>query len=207
MRYKLKAFTLTELLVALGIIGAIAALSIPSLMNAINNRMMATQIKSNVTAIQQLISDQLVLHKTKTLEDTDIASATAFYSNFDFATACSAKNKCWGDEYKTISGPLVTFETLNTSAGIKLKNGTSIQYLTPEDTHKDKLAKIYIDINGADFPNIAGRDLYAFYITKDARIQGTHSPSPTPCDAATECFQALMQNNWTMPENNEYYVK
>ena len=88
MKYKLKAFTLTELLVALGIIGAIAALSIPSLMNAINNRMMATQIKSNVTAIQQLISDQLVLHKTKTLEDTDIASATTFYSNFDFATAC-----------------------------------------------------------------------------------------------------------------------
>ena len=105
MRYKLKAFTLTELLVALGIIGAIAALSIPSLMNAINNRMMATQIKSNVTAIQQLISDQLVLHKTKTLEDTDIASATAFYSNFDLQLPVQLKTNAGEMNIKLSQAP------------------------------------------------------------------------------------------------------
>ena len=40
-----KAFTLTELLIALGIIGAIAAMSIPSTINKIHNDTLATSLK------------------------------------------------------------------------------------------------------------------------------------------------------------------
>ena len=62
-----KAFTLTELLIALGIIGAIAAMAIPSTINKIHNNTLATSLKSNVAAIQQIVSDQLVLKRTKDL--------------------------------------------------------------------------------------------------------------------------------------------
>ena len=42
MRYKNKAFTLSELLIALGIIGVIATLSIPSIVSTIQYNILAT---------------------------------------------------------------------------------------------------------------------------------------------------------------------
>ena len=68
MKTNKSAFTLTELLIALGVIGAIAAISIPSLMSTINNKIHATELKNTVASIQQLISDQMIAHKTKTLK-------------------------------------------------------------------------------------------------------------------------------------------
>ena len=65
MKHTKQAFTLTELLIALGIIGAIAAISIPSLMTSINNRILTNQLKSTVGAIQQLMNDEMVTKNTK----------------------------------------------------------------------------------------------------------------------------------------------
>lgn len=78
MRYKNKAFTLSELLIALGIIGVIATLSIPSIVSTIQYNILATQLKNNVVAIQQIIDDQKVEHKTQSLDDTDFKSAGSF---------------------------------------------------------------------------------------------------------------------------------
>lgn len=207
MKYKIDAFTLTELLIALGIIGTIAAISIPSLMNNINNKLLATQIKSNTVAFQQLISDQLVINKTKTLEDTDMASEEGFYKHLDTVSTCSSTKKCWADSYTTIPKTQNTWETLPKNGGVLLKNGAAVKYEAQNVKEKGYIAKVYIDTNGVDYPNIIGRDLFGFYITKDAKIQGDGSPNPTPCDSTTECLTALIQNNWTMPKDSEYYVK
>ena len=107
MKNNKKAFTLTELLVALGIVGAIAALSIPSLMNSINKRIYATQLKSFVGSVQQLAVDQMLQHKTKDLELTDFKSAAILQSStFDAAQVCSdttTNTDCWKNtEYATI---------------------------------------------------------------------------------------------------------
>ena len=83
-----KAFTLTELLIALGIIGAIAAMSIPSTINKIHNDTLATSLKSNVGAIQQIVSDQLVLKRTKDLSDTDLATSEGFFGKLNDAQKC-----------------------------------------------------------------------------------------------------------------------
>ena len=41
-----KAFTLSELLIALAIVGAISALAIPSIVEDMNRRMLANQLKN-----------------------------------------------------------------------------------------------------------------------------------------------------------------
>ena len=92
------AFTLTELLVALGIVGAIAALSVPSLLISINNRLLTTQLKSTVGSVQQLIFDQLIAHKTKNLLETDFKNPATLLtnSNFSVAKTCADSAKdCW----------------------------------------------------------------------------------------------------------------
>ena len=57
-------FTLTELLIALTIIGVIAGLTIPSLMENIQKRLLITQLKSSIGAIQQLTNNQMIYYKT-----------------------------------------------------------------------------------------------------------------------------------------------
>mgnify|MGYP002569277893 FL=1 len=79
-----RAFTLTELLIALGIIGTIAALSIPSLMTSIHNKMLATQLQNNVESVQQAIANQKIIHNTKDLTETKFKDESGFYSLFTF---------------------------------------------------------------------------------------------------------------------------
>ena len=63
-----KAFTLTELLIALSIVGAIAALSIPALIEDVNRRLLVNQLKNTVVTVQQLVDQQLIENNTKNLQ-------------------------------------------------------------------------------------------------------------------------------------------
>ncbi len=199
-----KAFTLTELLIALGIIGAIAAMAIPSTINKIHNASLATSLKSNVAAIQQIVSDQLVLKRTKDLSDTDLATADGFFSKLNDAQKCIDITECWADTYKTLDG--ITNETYNSrpNDAIKLKNGAVIGYALDDPKALD-LAWITIDLNGPERPNIIGRDFFKFGITKTGQIHGQRTVNRGTCDTGTECFNALIKNNWKMPTKADYY--
>lgn len=228
MKNNKKAFTLTELLVALGIVGAIAALSIPSLMNSINKRIYATQLKSFVGSVQQLAVDQMLQHKTKDLELTDFKSAAILQSStFDAAQVCSdttTNTDCWKNtEYATIDDPStksarVTFDSA------RLKNGMTVMYRYNGDEktgiinagkkNEDySIGEILVDLNGDDAPNIYGRDFFSFYISK----RGVIIPEPaflnlqnkvfkvddankTKCTGGnySYCFGLVMNNGWNM---------
>lgn len=49
----LKAFTLAEVLITLGIIGVVAAMTIPTLISKIGKRQLETQIKASYSTIAQ----------------------------------------------------------------------------------------------------------------------------------------------------------
>lgn len=219
---KNNAFTLTELLIALGIIGAIAALSIPSLISTVHNKVLTTQIKSDVASVQQLINDQMITKKTKNLSDTGFSSSTEFYKLIDKAQDCSDNVKCWGTSYRVIGGE--SSDATIPTDGIKLKNGGAMSYslvAAAKDDKKDgdaadsaadddadaSFAQIYVDVNGPDQPNIIGRDLYAFYITKKGQIKGDDTAGQSTCGTPLGCFQALLDNGWVMPKDADYYVK
>lgn len=200
-----KAFTLSELLIALGIIGVIATLSIPSIVSTIQYNILATQLKNNVVAIQQLIDDQKIEHKTKNLADTDFKNAASFYSIMNKAQDCTGDTKCWGDQYRTILGDKVSDNDQTPTGGIKLKNGATISYSKNIDELGLWIGTIDIDVNGPEQPNIIGRDRFQFGITINGKIVGVHSDEEKSCREAAVCFDAIMKNNWKMPENEKYY--
>lgn len=217
MRYKNKAFTLSELLIALGIIGVIATLSIPSIVSTIQYNILATQLKNNVVAIQQAIEDQKVEHKTQDLDDTDFKSAESFYSIMSKAQTCSGDTKCWGEKYRAISVDAYEPAIPKDGEGIKLKNGATLSYKYTKtmkqgdesemnnSLRKNEFARIYIDVNGPEQPNIIGRDLFRIIIFENGNIRGSGSLNPGTCDETTECFNALMRNNWKMPKDDKYW--
>ena len=206
-----RAFTLTELLIALGIIGTIAALCIPSLMTTINNKSLAIQLQNNVAAIQQAIANQKIIKNTKDMSETAFANETDFYALFQSSKGetCSASSttKCWGDSYRVIGGGAPSYELVPEGNAIRLKNGATIAYMTGNgDAYGNKqLCEIFIDVNGADEPNIVGRDLFAFFISKNGTISGNRSVNPGTCDTPSECFNALVKNNYNVPDDKHYY--
>ncbi len=223
MKYKIKAFTLTELLIALGIIGTIAAISIPSLMNTINNRLLVTQLKSNITAIQQLASDKLVANKVRSLEDTDFSSPNTLLNegNFSIAKTCDNPEKdCWKTstsstnpvEYTSINKTPVTVAASRKT--IILKNGALLSYesLNKPMDDGDKIIGIFdIDVNGNDYPNIWGRDFFSIWITKKGKLVTKSIVDKKPdmtldqkiqnCKAGDGgyCLDAVIESGWTIP--------
>lgn len=215
-----RAFTLTELLIALGIIGAIAAVSIPSLMSNINNRVLASQLKNTVVGIQQVIDEQLTRNNTTSLLDTDFKSPTSLLTegNFSVAKICPAGQAhigCWNitdstTPYKWLTG--TTFK-MNNSLTLKLKSGALISYFsttsapfTYEGTIDKVIGAFDIDVNGNEGPNIAGRDFYSFYITDKGKIVDNYynsenvllSTKQTACQkgSAYACFGAVVDDGW-----------
>ena len=210
-----RAFTLTELLIALGIIGTIAALCIPSLMTTINNKSLAIQLQNNVAAVQQAIANQKIIKNTKDMSETAFANETDFYALFQSSKGetCSASSttKRWGDSYRVIGGRNFSLaEETPPAVAIRLKNGATIAYLNGKlnlsaEASKKALCEVLIDVNGPDEPNIVGRDLFGFFISKDGVISGNRSTNPGTCDTPSECFNALVKNNYNVPDDKHYY--
>lgn len=221
-----KAFTLTELLIALAIVGALAALAIPSLVEDINRKLLITQLKNTVVMVQDLIDRQLVDNKTQSLENTAFSNATTLMSSSNFAIAdeCTEAKKCWGNEnkYKRLSD-------MDTKAGgggttKMLKNGITLGYsvdkweATIDDGTKSGdqcYGLFWVDVNGKDKPNILGRDLFAFRVTKKGKIlYGTACTGKSDDTAklsddtligyckdnsyATACLAIIQRKNWKM---------
>ncbi|MBD5401378.1 type II secretion system protein [bacterium] len=224
MKFKSKAFTLTELLVALGIIGAIAAMSIPSLMNHINRQTLTTQLKGLIGSFQQLTTDQMVKYKTKSLTNTDFTDPAKLLTEENFAmaqdcgdTTAGAKN-CW--KTSATGTAKIQYRLLsNTNTGIAgpgyksiiLKNGAIVGYrLTSEDlTDGDKMiGEFCYDINGNEPPNMSGRDYFCTFVTSRGKLIDTADGTTLTVDekirkcteghGANYCYGATVDSGWKM---------
>lgn len=216
MKHTKQAFTLTELLIALGIIGAIAAISIPSLMTSINNRILTNQLKSTVGAIQQLMNDEMVTKNTKSLQDTDFAAPSKLIgtptepsTHFSTTRVCNtselSQKECWKTtatgaakvRYRGINGVDISISG-PTYPSIVLKNGSIIGYLggmnKPYGTNDKIIGGFCIDVNGNEPPNMRGRDYFCFYTTNKGKIADLDTPSETTANKIANCKNNGMAN-------------
>ena len=101
------AFTLSEVLVTMGIIGVISALTVPTLVNNYQRKALSLQLRKTVTDIENAV-DMLITEEGKTK-----FSATSYYNNLDgFVTnrlktikTCSKDetNECFANEQYMIT--------------------------------------------------------------------------------------------------------
>ena len=168
-RHWCRAFTLAEVLVTLGIIGVVAAMTMPSLIVNYQKQQTVTRLKKSYNILYQT----LVRNEA---DDNDIiidASAPTIQTSIDYVETYLTPymqiiKKCGtgttGEcefNAKGLNGSTMSeIENCNnTSTKIFLNDGVEIM---PCITTNANYMQFYIDINGNKKPNVVGKDVFAF---------------------------------------------
>lgn len=186
-----KAFTLAEILITLGLVGIIAAITIPTLMNNYNNEQYVTKLKKAYTefsqAIIQLSNDYGC---SGDIACTGLFPSIADYNVFGDAVSSyfkgvkncrsTTKQGCMSSLVSTQTDGSLTRSSMDAGPGMYrfvTADGVSFSMQSYADTNancndktgnfKHHCADLFIDVNGLQGPNNYGRDIYEFAIVND----------------------------------------
>ena len=185
MRNKKNGFTLAEILITLGILGVVAALTLPTFTANTRYQAMAAKISATISSVENGFTTMLSTEAAEDLTDTGFYRAlhpSAGNANYDTATGELAKYL----KLERTTQPNVTYKTLsdadatvNPNITYQLKNGSILMYqdagdpdATAQISENDAvsnggsvtrfIARIDIDVNGSEKPNKYGRDVFRF---------------------------------------------
>jgi prepilin-type N-terminal cleavage/methylation domain-containing protein len=163
---KKSGFTLAEVLITLVIIGVIAAMTVPTLMNNTNSQEFRSALKKAISALNQAVTMQYALEGTL-LSDYSTAESVVqnvFSSRLNVINTGTASSTNWGasgnsGDEKCASGKVfITADgiaycvTNYTSAGSATSGTCDNAGNNPCATTASK-PSIYIDVNGVKNPN------------------------------------------------------
>ena len=213
---KAPAFTLAEVLVTLGIIGVVSAMTVPSLMQNYQRQSYVTQLHKVYNELSQILvryqndKNALNLFEAGLNSTAAIQNMLTSYTKV-IATCDTVVEPCFANSYKYQSGSTVTAGsyTANIKAYV-LASGAAIRPIYSATT--SKLANFMVDINGPKGPNIVGRDLFFLYLYKngliDDGIDSTTNVAPLTKEqrealgnctsSVTGCFGRILNDNWEM---------
>lgn len=221
------AFTLSEVLVTLAIVGVVSAMTVPTLMKNYQRQSYVTQLHKVCNEIMQALdslkNDKSALNiKEARFYDTEANVSSFFKKYFKITKDCGKDfTPCFSDEYKSINGTDITLTDIGISKVVNLASGASVA-MGGLAAVNSVGGYICVDINGTKGPNIGGRDL--FYITYDingnledttafiiAKLQEVSDPTKVDLKKIREsafsvncasnglgCFGKILNDNWQM---------
>lgn len=204
-----KAFTLAEVLITLGIIGVVASITIPTLMQNTQNAELVTKMKKEYSVLSNAF-EQL---KTDSGGDFTYALANGtgtsnpllknvFKSKLSYIRECSSSvsGGCLTSNIKLLKG--ITDNTglwaanAYGSPGLVLKDGAALTFILDDLTcqltrgnYSNECGWILMDVNGMQPPNTWGRDVYLFFVFSDVvRPESSVINGSDDCDSTHNGF-------------------
>lgn len=210
------AFALPDLLIALTIIGVIAALFISNLVASINekrNMVALKKIQNSLTQVTQLVIVDNMSPLYWNLSEYDYESAQKAYSfykpYFKILRECSNQQGCWKYPTKYLSGRIYLTHTEPYQYMFTLTDGMNvlINVFSKEIIEEEFGVKVsapsvvfIVDVNGDKKPNQVGSDIFAFVLDED-RILPAGADSTYNCNTAgfgLACTARVMNDNWSI---------
>lgn len=166
IKIKKGAFTLSEVLVTLAVVGVLAALVVPGLIRESANKASITLLQGTVTNLNDAVQKELVRTRASRIEDTNIWNdhIQFFKDNLEIKQECTGAppNACYAqaNSYKCLNGNNVTVESKNSvllanGVTLNIAKGTGIDNLVGKN-----FLPVGIDLNGPQEPNIVGVDRF-----------------------------------------------
>ena len=164
IKIKKPAFTLSEALITLSVVGILGALVLPGIIKDSINKANVALLQNTVSQLNDAIQTELVRANVTNLEDTAVFKTPDKFlqRTFDVAEVCTANppNACYANtstDYKTANGG--TSSLAYSKKAVLLTNGVVIDLLTTNTTSTAPgHMPVSIDLNGPKGPNILGVD-------------------------------------------------
>ncbi len=217
-----KGFTLAEVLITLGIIGVVAAMTMPALIGNYKKKQTVTQLKKVYSALLQSV-------ELSKLENGDIENWNWSLNSYDFFMEylaskfqvlknCGNKSGCWNSNggYMLKGGIYNDNPSGSGHYKILLSDGVFLALTKQDNSH----VHITIDINGEKYPNTYGKDIFVVTFTaqgfKDsyhnismpglymfghgltAEAIKTHSLGCAKTGAGLMCGEKILMDGWEM---------
>lgn len=217
---KFSAFTLAEVLITLGIIGVVAAMTIPALMTNYRKHVTATSLEKSISTLNQAI--KLSENENGELETWDKSLAhDAFIDKYfrpymKIMQTCNPITKCGyktQNPWKELNGnsagsygnpnhrgrtPFIAIDGILYTFGFLNDGGTA-------EVDNDKI--IIIDINNSRGPNQFGKDIFFLYRKEESSIipYGADKPKDqmrkncSKTGTGYYCAAWIRENGWKIP--------
>lgn len=202
------AFTLAEVLITLGIIGVVAAMTMPSLIQSYKE-------KATVTAVKQSYSIFAQALKMVTIDNPDLSALTdsslsakensqimfnEISKHIKKVKSCDVDKKCMGNTYylNLNNEKVSNWDTYNNLVTGVLANGTGFWILSlpasisGEETYAGQIG---IDINGNKRPNKFGVDFFWFTFNKNGELFAGRGQGPG--GTYWNCELSPSNSNWS----------
>lgn len=207
------SFTLAEVLITLGIIGVVAALTIPGLLTKIEKNQLETQ----VAEVASLISQGTKLYLTQETESDKIQFSPAMdsasnlenfiMSYFKVAHNCHGKYlgtdgvACFANKYSAFTGEFLRLtKNHGCEVVVTLVNGIS---LCVDRNPPDGSISFEVDLNGTKPPNVWGKDYQVIQLKDNGTLfdqtwidNGEKPMLDRGINSWTGTFGQIVHDNW-----------
>ena len=185
MKYHIKkcsfGFTLAEVLITLGIIGVVAAMTLPSVIASYNKKVWVAQLKKDVSYIQNNLRMIMAKEEVDKLSDTSVVymSNPSTGGNYSYRLEENQLQNYLKLKPVSDSSKFYTFMTgvsgdsdnkgfyLNDGSCISYSTGGSIGYIGSEE---NRGYAFLVDVNCDKSPNKSGRDRFALRVDDYAKL-------------------------------------
>ena len=211
-----KAFTLAETLITLGIIGVVSMLVIPTLVNNYHQRVYIAQLQRVYNTLANAIPQVMNESRVDSLADSYLSetggNGTFLKKYFRVIKDCGTSNagNCFAPSYKSLDGSKSSSAKTNGYC-ITAESGASIclSLMSEDSNNAHGEARVLVDVNGKNAPNIGGRDLFSFSIYSDGTIGTKYDGNGADfCQSlksntlsaqyGTYCFDKIVDSGWKM---------
>lgn len=214
--FNLSAFTLAEVLITLGIIGVVAAMTIPTLVVNSQKNQTITQLKKSYSTLSNLIqtlrTEEGALTGWGFTEWGNTTGMVNIYNNMiapklKIAKYCGTANTndgCWASTGYNIDGSDAAPVLYGVYA--VLADGTSVVFVDDCDFGNNSyILRILVDLNGVKKPNRWGKDRFSFVTSEGATSKalfpfggGNRWATDTP-NGRTACWTNDGSSAWLFP--------
>lgn len=177
-------FTLAEVLITLGIIGVVAAITIPALNNQIQNMQLKTAFKKAYSVASQAWA-QVVAENPGTYtgrggwtctwptgesQDYNVADgrSDALVAKMKVTKMCSSSTGCWADTYEIDDGILGWYSGGYNPARYSWVTTDGMCWAAPYKNYDE--AHLLVDTNCYKSPNKIGQDIFSMLLGADGKI-------------------------------------
>ena len=224
IKQKKFGFTLAEVLITLGIIGVVAAITIPNLMTEIKAKKLKTQFTKSYSVVQQAIrlmeADDVstdfrtyanaTRHRTLAKYMTNVTICSDNTGGNTVKTPAGCHSFYSGDEYKFLSTNRNIGDGIYNDGQLLLPDGALVFFDDCPISEGWQGCMIMIDINGLAKPNRLGYDFFAFE-AQEGKLYPMGGLT-TSYKYHDDCnLNRQNQNGWTCTQkavsDNDYFKK